>query len=52
MIFNSIEFLIFLPIVFAIYWLLKGRLKWQNAFVAVQLSFGTMDVEKHRRKTL
>ncbi len=39
MIFNSIEFLIFLPIVFAIYWLLKGRLKWQNAFVVVASYF-------------
>ena len=39
MIFNSIEFLLFLPIVFAIYWLLKGRLKWQNAFVVVASYF-------------
>ena len=39
MLFNSIEFLIFLPIVFAIYWLLKGRLKWQNAFVVVASYF-------------
>lgn len=35
MLFNSIEFLIFLPIVFAIYWLLGKRLKLQNAFVVL-----------------
>ena len=28
--FNSIEFAIFLPIVFAIYWLLRKNYKWQN----------------------
>lgn len=39
MLFNSIEFLIFLPIVFVIYWLLKGQLKWQNAFVVVASYF-------------
>ena len=39
MIFNSFEFLIFLPIVFVIYWLLKGRLKWQNTFVVVASYF-------------
>ena len=39
MLFNSIEFLIFLPIVFAIYWLLKGQLKWQNAFVVIASYF-------------
>ena len=39
MLFNSIEFLIFLPIVFVIYWLLKGRLRWQNAFVVVASYF-------------
>ncbi|KYP15147.1 MBOAT family O-acyltransferase [Flavihumibacter sp. CACIAM 22H1] len=34
MIFNSIEFAIFLPIVYCIYWfLLKGRTNWQNAFI-------------------
>ena len=35
MLFNSIEFAIFLPIVFALYWLLKKHLKWQNLFVVV-----------------
>ncbi len=31
MFFNSIDFLIFLPIVFALYWLLQNKdLKWQN----------------------
>ena len=39
MLFNSIEFLVFLPVVFAIYWLLKGHLKWQNAFVVVASYF-------------
>ncbi len=39
MLFNSIEFLIFLPVVFAIYWLLKDRLKLQNAFVVVASYF-------------
>ena len=35
MTFNSIEFAIFLPIVFAGYWLLKNHLRWQNFFVLV-----------------
>ena len=35
MLFNSIEFLIFLPIVFAIYWLLRNHLKLQNLFVVL-----------------
>ena len=39
MIFNSIEFLIFLPVVFAIYWLLRSKLKWQNAFVVIASYF-------------
>ena len=33
MLFNSVAFFIFLPIVFAIYWLLKNSLKIQNAFL-------------------
>ena len=34
MLFNSISYLIFLPIVFAIYWMLNSRnLKWQNLFL-------------------
>ncbi len=34
MLFNSIDFAIFLPLVFAIYWLLKSRnLVWQNAWI-------------------
>lgn len=32
MLFNSIEFLLFLPVVFLIYWAIKP-LKWQNGFV-------------------
>ena len=45
MLFNSIEFLIFLPIVFCIYWLLHRRLLWQNAFVvaASYLFYGWWD---------
>lgn len=39
MLFNSAEFLIFLPVVFAIYWLLKDRLKLQNAFVVIASYF-------------
>ena len=36
MIFNSFEFLLFLPIVFFLYWFVFNRsLKWQNAFVVV-----------------
>lgn len=35
MLFNSIEYLLFLPIVFAIYWLLGKRLRLQNAFVVL-----------------
>ncbi len=30
MLFNSIEFIVFLPIVFAIYWILRKNVKWQN----------------------
>ena len=36
MLFNSIEFFIFLPIVFAFYWGVFGKsLRWQNAFVVL-----------------
>lgn len=35
MLFNSIEFAIFLPIVFAIYWLLNKHLRWQNLFIVI-----------------
>lgn len=35
MLFTSIEFLLFLPIVFTIYWLLQKQLRWQNAFVVL-----------------
>lgn len=35
MLFNSIEFAVFLPIVFAIYWLLNKHLRWQNLFVVL-----------------
>lgn len=35
MLFNSIEFVIFLPLTFVVYWLLKNKTGWQNAFVVV-----------------
>lgn len=35
MLFNSFEFLLFLPIVFALYWLLQKELKLQNALIVV-----------------
>lgn len=36
MLFNSFEFLIFLPIVFALYWFVFNRsLKWQNALILI-----------------
>lgn len=35
MLFTSAEFLVFLPIVFALYWVLASRLKWQNALIVV-----------------
>ena len=35
MLFNSLEYLFFLPIVFTIYWLLRNKLKLQNAFVVL-----------------
>lgn len=35
MLFNSFEFLVFLPIVFALYWLLRKRVRWQNALIVV-----------------
>jgi len=33
MLFNSLEFAVFLPIVFTIYWLLNQHLRWQNLFL-------------------
>ncbi|HKK89567.1 MAG TPA: MBOAT family O-acyltransferase [Saprospiraceae bacterium] len=39
MIFNSIEFAIFLPIVFGIYWMLQGNIKRQNLFLLVASYF-------------
>jgi len=35
MLFNSIEFLIFLPLVFIVYWLLKDFRKHQNLFILI-----------------
>lgn len=40
MLFNSFEFLIFLPIVFLLYWFVfQKRLIWQNALVLVTSYF-------------
>lgn len=33
MLFNSVEFALFLPIVFVIYWLLRKSVRWQNIFL-------------------
>lgn len=35
MLFTSAEFLIFLPVVFGLYWLLSRRLQWQNVLIVV-----------------
>ena len=35
MLFTSIEFLVFLPVVFALYWLLNRHTRWQNLLVVV-----------------
>lgn len=35
MVFNSIQFALFLPLVFAIYWLLRRNLRLQNLFVVI-----------------
>lgn len=45
MLFTSAEFLVFLPIVFAFYWMLSRRLQWQNALVvaASYLFYGWWD---------
>jgi D-alanyl-lipoteichoic acid acyltransferase DltB (MBOAT superfamily) len=33
MLFNSLQFALFLPVVFVVYWLLRRSLRWQNLFV-------------------
>ncbi|MDR2042122.1 MAG: MBOAT family protein [Tannerella sp.] len=35
MLFNSIEFIIFLPVVFILYWFVFKKTKWQNGFIIV-----------------
>lgn len=35
MLFNSLQYLVFLPLAFVLYWFVFSRLKWQNAFVVV-----------------
>lgn len=43
--FISVEFLLFLPVVFCAYWLLRHRVRWQNLFVvaASYLFYGWTD---------
>lgn len=45
MLFTSIEFFLFLPLTFALYWLLRRRLRWQNLLVvaASYLFYGWWD---------
>ena len=45
MLFNSLQFAVFLPVVFVIYWLLRHSLRWQNLFVlaASYLFYGWWD---------
>ncbi len=45
MLFQTMDFAVFLPVVFAIYWALAERLRWQNAWVvlASQVFFGWWD---------
>jgi len=35
MLFNSLEFLIFLPVVFILYWFVFKPLRWQNLFIVI-----------------
>jgi D-alanyl-lipoteichoic acid acyltransferase DltB (MBOAT superfamily) len=35
MLFNSLEFLVFLPIVFLLYWFVFRPLRWQNLLIVV-----------------
>lgn len=35
MLFNSFQFLLFLPIVFIVYWLLSAKYKWQNLLIVI-----------------
>ena len=46
MLFNSAEFVVFLPIVLGVYWLLRRRLGLQNAWLlgASYLFYGWWDV--------
>jgi len=45
MLFQSLDFIIFLPIVFTLFWLLQNHLKLQNAliFVASYVFYGWWD---------
>ncbi len=39
MLFNSFEFLLFLPIVFLLYWFVFRNLRWQNLFIVIASYF-------------
>lgn len=41
MLFNSLEFLLFFPTVFGLYWLLKGKIRAQNILILVASYFFT-----------
>ncbi len=45
MLFNSLDFDVFLPITYAVYWLMAHRVRWQNGFVvaASYLFYGWWD---------
>lgn len=45
MLFTSIEFMVFLPVVFALYWVLRRQVRWQNLLVvaASYLFYGWWD---------
>lgn len=45
MLFNSFDFLIFLPIIFIVYWSLSSIVKWQNIFITVAslIFYGWLD---------
>lgn len=46
MLFNSVEYLLFLPIVFLLYWSIAKRLKIQNAFIVIAsyIFYGWWDI--------
>jgi len=47
MLFNSLDFAIFLPIVFALYWCLNKNLRLQNLFIVIAsfVFYGWWDIK-------